>query len=103
MPRKPNNSRQTQALLACFLDAAQEWRHGYDLAKATGLKSGSLYPILVRLSDQGYLESRWCEPDKPGRPPRHAYRLTAEGRKLALAQIADTTSSTALFPSGALA
>jgi DNA-binding PadR family transcriptional regulator len=102
MPRKPNSSRQTRALLACFVDAAPEWRHGYDLAKATGLKSGSLYPILMRLSDQGYLESRWCEPDKPGRPPRHAYRLTAEGRKLALEQ-ASATQSTTLYPSGALA
>jgi len=101
MPRKPNNSRQTRALLACFLDAASEWRHGYDLAKATGLKSGSLYPILIRLGDQGYLESRWFEPDQPGRPPRHAYRLTAEGRKLALEQTSDTEPSANLYPSGA--
>jgi len=100
MPRKPNSSRQTIALLACFLEEAREWRHGYDLAKATGLKSGSLYPILLRLSDQAYLESRWCEPDKPGRPPRHAYRLTAKGRQLALEQAAPANPSTSSYPPG---
>ena len=100
MPRKPNASRQTKALLACFLEAAQEWRHGYDLAKAIGLKSGSLYPILMRLSDQGYLESQWCAPDRPGRPPRHAYRLTGEGRKLAMEQAATAQASSTLYPSG---
>jgi DNA-binding PadR family transcriptional regulator len=56
------------------------WRHGYDLSQQTGLKSGTLYPILMRLSDQGLLESKWQEPEHPGRPPRHAYRLTSEGR-----------------------
>lgn len=100
MPRKPNGSRQTIALLACFLEGAGEWRHGYDLAKATGLKSGSLYPILLRLSDQAYLESRWCEPDKPGRPPRHAYRLTAKGRQLALDQSARANPSNSYSLSG---
>jgi len=100
MPRKPNSSRQTRALLACFLEGALEWRYGYDLSKATGLKSGSLYPILVRLSDQAYLESRWCEPDRPGRPPRHAYRLTARGRQLALEQAAHANLPTTPYPSG---
>jgi DNA-binding PadR family transcriptional regulator len=54
------------------------WRHGYDLVVELGLKSGSLYPILIRLSDRDLLDSRW-EPTEEGRPPRHVYRLTAEG------------------------
>jgi len=58
MPRKPNNSRQTRALLAAFLDRSRIWRHGYDLSKETGLRSGTLYPLLMRLSEQGLLESR---------------------------------------------
>jgi DNA-binding PadR family transcriptional regulator len=84
MPRKPNTSRQTRALLAVLLERAQTWRHGYDLSKETGLKSGTLYPLLMRLGDQGFLEARWQESERPGLPPRHAYRLTAQG--LALAQ-----------------
>jgi DNA-binding PadR family transcriptional regulator len=55
------------------------WRHGYDLAKQTNLQSGSLYPILIRLAGQGLLEERWEPSEIPGRPPRHAYRLTSSG------------------------
>src|ERR1700675_4014058 len=88
MPRRPNQSRQTRALLAVLLDRSQTWRHGYDLSKETGLKSGTLYPLLMRLSDQGFLEARWQEAEPPGLPPRHAYRLTMQG--LALAQEQET-------------
>ena len=86
MPRKSNNSRQTRALLAALLERAQTWRHGYDLSKETGLKSGTLYPLLMRLSEQGLLESRWQEPERSGLPPRHVYRLTATGLALAREQ-----------------
>jgi PadR family transcriptional regulator, regulatory protein PadR len=86
MPRKPNNSRQTRALLAALLERARAWRHGYELSKETGLKSGTLYPLLMRLSEQGLLESRWQEPERPGLPPRHVYRLTASGLALAREQ-----------------
>jgi PadR family transcriptional regulator, regulatory protein PadR len=86
MPRKPNNSRQTRALLAAFLDRSRKWRHGYHLSKETGLRSGTLYPLLMRLSEQGFLESRWEEAERPGLPPRHVYRLTASGRALAREQ-----------------
>jgi len=86
MPRKPNNSRQARALLAAFLDRSRTWRHGYELSKETGLRSGTLYPLLMRLSEQGLLESRWQEPERPGLPPRHVYRLTASGLALAREQ-----------------
>ena len=80
MARRSNISRQTRALLIALLGEPLRWRHGYELSQQTGLKSGTLYPILMRLSDQGLLESKWQEPEHPGRPPRHAYRLTSEGR-----------------------
>lgn len=83
MPRKPNTSRQTRALLAALLDRSQSWRHGYDLSKETGIKSGTLYPLLMRLTEQGLLDSRWEAPDRTGLPPRHAYRLTSAGVALA--------------------
>ena len=84
MPRKPNSSPQTRTLLAALLERAQTWRHGYDLSKETGLKSGTLYPLLIRLTEQGFLEARWEGSDRMGLPPRHAYRLTGAG--IALAQ-----------------
>jgi PadR family transcriptional regulator, regulatory protein PadR len=82
VPRKPNTSRQTRALLASFMDCPQTWRHGYDLSKETGLRSGTLYPLLMRLSEQGLLEQRWQQAGRPGLPPRHVYRLTASGLAL---------------------
>jgi PadR family transcriptional regulator PadR len=54
------------------------WRYGYDLGAEVLLKSGSLYPILVRLADRGLLEASW-EPGPAGKPPRHLYRITTAG------------------------
>jgi PadR family transcriptional regulator, regulatory protein PadR len=76
-------SRQTVALMVALMERPRTWQHGYDLSKETGLKSGTLYPILIRLSDQGLLNSRWKDAERPGRPPRHIYRLTAAGLALA--------------------
>jgi DNA-binding PadR family transcriptional regulator len=42
-----------------------------------------LRPILIRLADQGLLETDWERPQGLGRPPRHLYRLSAEGLALA--------------------
>lgn len=79
-PRSRRFSPQTVAVLTALADGGDGWRYGLELAAATALKSGSLYPILLRLAERGLLESRWQEPDRPGRPPRHAYRLSAAGR-----------------------
>jgi PadR family transcriptional regulator PadR len=81
--RRQNSSAQTKAVLAALSVAPEEWRYGYELCKTTGLKSGTLYPLLIRLHDQGLLEAEWRAPDAPGRPPRHAYRLTSSGMALA--------------------
>ena len=76
-------SPRARAVLAFLSEAGPEWRHGYDLVRATGVKSGTVYPLLIRLEAQGYLEAQWQPPAAPGRPPRHAYRLTAEGARFA--------------------
>lgn len=60
-----------------------QWRYGYELGVEVALRSGSLYPILVRLSDRELLESMWETDPPPGRPPRHLYRLTGPGREYA--------------------
>src|SRR5580765_648267 len=78
MPRTRTHSPQTVEVLRALATEPTRWRHGYDLVEELGLKSGSLYPILIRLSDRDLLDSRW-EPAESGRPPRHVYRLTAEG------------------------
>ena len=55
------------------------WRHGYELAKETGLRSGTLYPVLIRLADRGLVEACWEDEQPAGRPRRHLYRLTPDG------------------------
>jgi len=70
-------------LLEALSADAQQWRHGYDLMKETGLLSGTLYPLLMRMTEQGLVDAEWREPAQPGRPARHAYRLTASGLALA--------------------
>lgn len=73
-------TRTTTRTLLAFLDAPRSWRYGYELMKVTDLSSGTLYPILARLTGDGWLESRWEESEHPGKPPRQMYRLTAAGR-----------------------
>jgi len=51
--------------------------------KATGLKSGTLYPILMRLKERGFLDSHWQPAETEGRPPRQSYKLTVKGEAYA--------------------
>jgi PadR family transcriptional regulator PadR len=87
MQRNRTPSAQAASVLRALAADPSTWRYGYDLAVGIRLKSGSLYPILVRLADRGLLEATW-EPDPEGRPPRHRYRLSAAGREYAAGQLA---------------
>ncbi len=84
MIRNRTASRQTRALLNALQRHPAEWRHGYDLAKEAGLSSGTLYPILIRLHERGFLDAEWRAPAVAGRPPRHVYRLSRAGLSYAL-------------------
>ena len=76
-------TRTTTRTLLAFLEAPRSWRYGYDLMKVADLSSGTLYPLLARLTEDGWLESRWEESELPGKPPRQMYRLTVSGRSQA--------------------
>lgn len=66
-------------MLLAIAEDPERWCHGYDLCRAVGLKAGTVYPILIRMAELGYVEAAW-ERDVPrGRPPRHLYRLSAAG------------------------
>lgn len=88
MPRRATFSAQTLAILAALAAEPSAWRHGYDLASETGLKSGTLYPILVRLADRNIVEACWEQGEPAGRPRRHLYRLTSDGLATAAAALA---------------
>jgi DNA-binding PadR family transcriptional regulator len=93
MPRVPNTSPQTLIVLELLLESPRSWHYGYAISQQSGLQSGTLYPILVRLADQGWLETRWIESEQPGRPSRHTYRLTGEGAKSARQKLAESPRS----------
>lgn len=89
MKRSRRPSDQTLAVLKALWSQPADWRYGYDLSKEIGLKSGTLYPVLMRLADEGLLESEWRASARQGAPARHAYRLSQMGmayvRDIALA------------------
>jgi len=93
---RPPSPQAINVLRALAADPAR-WRYGYDLATEVHLKSGSLYPILVRLADRGLLETSW-EPGLGSRPPRHLYRLTLTGREFVATLTAARVDRTTLNP-----
>lgn len=89
MGRRIRISPQTLTLLQALLLRPTHWHHGYALSQETGLASGTLYPILMRLEKLHWLETNWEEPVNAGRPPRHLYRLKSEARAWAREEITD--------------
>ncbi|GAA2217956.1 PadR family transcriptional regulator [Micromonospora olivasterospora] len=98
MPRIRDTSPQTLRVLQALLHDPQEWRYGYDLSKETGLASGTLYPILMRLSERELLDAQWTPPARPGLPARHTYRLTGEGMRLARERLTARTEAVQAKP-----
>ena len=88
MTRERRSSQQTLAILNALTSQPRTWRHGYDLSLETGLKSGTLYPVLMRLSERGVLDAKWEPSEVPGRPSRRMYRLTSKGLAHAKSELA---------------
>jgi PadR family transcriptional regulator, regulatory protein PadR len=81
-------SAQALSVLAALEPDPGSWQHGYAIAKETGLRSGTLYPILIRLAERGLVEACWEDGQPAGRPRRHLYRLTSGGLAAARAALA---------------
>ncbi len=99
-PKKPRATRATKAVLGVFLDRPGEELHGFGLLDETGLRSGTLYPLLIRLENRDWLRSRWADDDAPG-PRRRLYHLTGEGEIAAremLSRPSDGKSETPVIP-----
>ena len=80
-PRNVRISLQTIKVLDAFLGDPTEELSGADVQKQSGIASGTLYPILLRLESAGWFVSRWeaIDPSTAGRPRRRLYRLTPGG------------------------
>ncbi len=83
MQRNSPPSEQTTTVLLALSEEPAAWRHGYDCARRQASKAGSIYPILMRLADRGWLETAWETEIPAGRPRRHLYRLMGAGLELA--------------------
>lgn len=79
-PKRKLARASTKALSALF-DAAPKELYGLEVMDISGVAAGSLYPILVRFVEWGWLEARpeTIDPSEAGRPARIYYRLTGEG------------------------
>ncbi|HEY6292938.1 MAG TPA: PadR family transcriptional regulator [Terriglobia bacterium] len=86
--KTPRISSETLLVLERFVERPTGWRYGYELSRETGLKSGTLYPILMRLEKHALLEARWLATED-GVPPRHTYRLTPNGLEFARVRLAE--------------
>ena len=69
--------------MSALAETPSGWRYGYELSRQLGIKAGSMYMILMRLSDRGLVETAWEADAPPGRPRRHLYRLTDPGLEFA--------------------
>ena len=82
-----------ELLILALLDGRA--RHGYEISKLIEERSGgrlrfkvaSLYPLLYRLEERGWIAGRWIE--KAGERRRRFYRLTTAGREMLAAQRAN--------------
>ncbi|MGH9158726.1 MAG: PadR family transcriptional regulator [Vicinamibacteraceae bacterium] len=74
-----NLTYQTTLVLQAL---ANGLRHGFDILDATGLPSGTVYPILRRLEREALVSAQWEDAaiaHEEQRPPRRYYELTADG------------------------
>lgn len=81
-------------VLRAFTAAGGEERYGLQVIRLTGVPSGSLYPMLLRLEAAGWLTSRLEEPGpaSEGRPLRRYYLLTEDGARQARAAVDKTAA-----------
>ena len=85
---------------ACVLHALSKGEaYGFDIMDATGLSSGTVYPILRRLDEAGFLRGRWervAEAHQDSRPQRRFYEITAAGLEF-LEEAVERLAQTRMF------
>lgn len=98
--REPRLSRPALLILTALLERPTDELAGADIRTLTNVATGTLYPILLRLEEAGWLTSRWeaADPREIGRPRKRLYSLTALGATRAREATVLTT-----VPSGTLA
>lgn len=83
--KDPRLTQQSLRVLHILLENPRDTLAGSDIVRQTGMLSGTLYPILMRLERAGWVESRWehLDPSEVGRPRKRFYSLTGVGHNKA--------------------
>ena len=84
-------SGPTLRVLKLLIEKPPEGRSGADISRTLGISSGTLYPLLARLENAGWLKSEWeqIDPSQEGRPRRRFYKLTGFGQTSASRALAE--------------
>jgi PadR family transcriptional regulator, regulatory protein PadR len=79
--KPPRLSHTTLRVLRVLVARPADALAGSEILKVTGIMSGTLYPILMRLERSGWVTSHWedLDPSAAGRPRKRFYRLTGLG------------------------
>jgi PadR family transcriptional regulator len=93
----PRMTMTTQLVLSALLEQPARELYGLEICAKAGLPSGTIHPILARLEQAEWLESRWedTDPREEGRPRRRYYRLSPDGAVRARAALARASESVA--------
>src|SRR5258708_30025627 len=95
MGNEPRLTAQALKVLGTLMAQSPDALSGAEICRITKLRSGTLYPILLRLEQSGWLQSKW-ETETPrelGRPRRRFYQLTGVGARKAKSAFQDVTST----------
>lgn len=102
--RAPRITLQTLKTIALLLESDPHPLSGADIFNRTRMFSGTLYPILGRLEEAGWIKGEWekIDPSKAGRPRRRLYTLTGTGRTRAKAELENLRATTGqvILPAG---
>ena len=82
---EPRITHATMKVFGLFMKKPRAELSGADFIRETNIFSGTLYPMLARLEETGWLTSTWedVDPSEAGRPRRRLYRITALGQNAA--------------------
>lgn len=88
-------TRPTLLVVQALLDAHRDgrWTWGFEICSSTGLKTGTIYPVLARLEGDAWVEARWDDGERPG-PRRRLYRLTSSGAADSARLVAERSTAT---------
>lgn len=110
MPRMEERMKETQIrvsrpmlkVLKMMIERPLTPYSGADIAREVGLGSGTVYPLLQRLENAGWLKSEWenVDPVEAGRPRRRHYKLTGRGQALAAKALAEVQTAAGVLAWG---